>query len=452
MNRVVYAALAALSIVLSVACKKEPESVKISINPSEIKITFGKTAKLEAVTEPKVTAGLQWWSDNFAVASVASDGTVTAKAVGVAKVHVKVGDSIADCTVTVTDPSSVDPSELGDSWLDPRESLKAPLSNSIIFSKGVQLYKKGNVMQGWDFTDERHFYYAQCPTGNRQYISFCNAPSASMSNYMTLGGFGHMTQITAEACTDGSTYIWCNSNGQWVDGSYNNSFSISRFKYVPDGTCLDGYAGDTWVLQKMYNGKRFYDLQVAVDFNYRRLLIGARVAGVNIRFHWVFDLDEALNLPLKDVTIDYTAESGKMASRTIKARDLADCKILGYFEVPRGANPSQTYYYSHQGHEVHGDYVWFYEGQVDTNTTPYTSVAFITVYNYDGTVAIPRTEVMALRDDNAFKTFGFTYDGNAEGECMKIKDGKLYLGFACHSSAASSNRIQNILVYDCKKH
>lgn len=423
----------------------------LEIKPEKVSIAFGTQKQLEAVVTPSGTeAALRWWSDNSKVATVNQKGVVSTVSVGMTKIHVSCGDLTATCQVTVLDPKEIDPSDLPDSWLDPREALGKSLTNDLIFSKGVQLYKPSNIMQGWDFTDPSHFYYAQCPDGELQYISFCRGTSMSYTDYMTLNGFGHMTQITAEASTDGNTYIWCNSNGQWTGTNYNNSLSISRIKYAP-GTTLKDYSGKTYVMSKKYGGKDFYDLQVAIDFEYRRLMVGARVSGVSIRFHWIFDLDEVLALPEKDVSVTVDTKNNGTQKRTFKGYDLNDCKVLGYFEVPRGRNPeTDTYYYSHQGHEVHGEYVWFFEGQVDTNTTPYTSVAYITVFNYDGTVAIPRTRVVALDNNQDFINCGFTYDGNAEGECMKIKDNKLYLGFACHSAASSKNRIQNILVYPCQ--
>lgn len=353
------------------------------------------------------------------------------------------------------------PTPDGKGFLDPRYALASPLTSDIIFSKGTQLYKKGNIMQGFDFTDENHIYYSQGPSNTiYQYISLVPGRSASHSSYMTLERFGHMTQIVAEKTSEGKTFIWCNSNGQSCSDGYGENLSFSRIEYIAGGKYLYGYGGDTFVLStKHSSGKPFFDLQVSIDFKYRRLLVGCRVKGVSARFHFVYDLDEVLSLPEKDVTLTVTYGSNSSITddfqstttdtRSFKARDLADARLLGYFEIPRGASASETYYYSHQGHHVYGDFVWFYEGNVLDNNS--ASVAFLTVYDYNGKVVVPRTEVSALNDKKAFIDNAFTYDGYAEGESMKILDDKLYLGLACHGSASSSNRIQNILVYDLSK-
>lgn len=362
-------------------------------------------------------------------------------------------------SVSVSQRKDADTPVIDDGYLDPRAAFAKPLSREIMYSTGTQLYMMGNVMQGFDFTDEKHFYYSQCPsTSVDQYISFVAGPNLLYSNYMIVERFGHMTQIVAEAASDGKTYIWCNSNGQSMTNGYGNSWTISRIEYKPGAKYTGGYAGETFFLEK--NPSYYYDLQVSVDFEARRLLIGCRSPKeANMRFHFIYNLDEVLALPLEELSCTVKMGSnesitGDGASRTetrkIQARDLSRLTPLGQFKVPRGKSDSETYYYSHQGHEVYGNYVWFYEGQAKDGTKVPNSIAFVTVFDYTGKVVIPRTQIAAVGDDATMKSFGFTYDGSAEAESMKVKDGTVYLGFACHSAAASKNRIQNILRYQIK--
>ena len=95
--------------------------------------------------------------------------------------------------------------------------------------------------------------------------------------------------------------------------------------------------------------------------------------------------------------------------------------MLGSFSVPAGSDKeNDVYSYSHQGHEVAGNYVYFYEGN----------------------------EVAAVADKAGLAAAGLTTTGYAEGESLKVRNGKLYLGVACRDGS-SSNRRANILVYDC---
>ena len=292
-------------------------------------------------------------------------------------------------------------------------------------------------------------YYSQISSDGTSVI-VCRAAGPGQdarAEYMTLKYFGHGTQIVAEEASDGKTYIWLNSNAS-VDssGEYGDNWSVSRVEFVPGALSEAGYAGETFFLNK--DGQ--YDQQVAIDFPARRLLVGSRKSGV--RYFWIFDLDEALALPLKTMTATVTVGSAGSdpVTREIRARDLNDCRVLGSFSVPAGSDKeNDVYSYSHQGHEVAGNYVYFYEGNaVETGADSFASKAYVTVFNYSGKIVVPRTEVAAVADAAGLAAAGLTTTGYAEGESLKVRDGKLYLGVACRDGS-SSNRRANILVYDC---
>ena len=304
-------------------------------------------------------------------------------------------------------------------------------------------------MQGFDLTDGGEIYYSQISSDGTSVI-VCRAAGPGQdarAEYMTLKYFGHGTQIVAEEASDGKTYIWLNSNAS-VDssGEYGDNWSVSRVEFVPGALSEAGYAGETFFLNK--DGQ--YDQQVAIDFPARRLLVGSRKSGV--RYFWIFDLDEALALPLKTMTATVTVGSAGSdpVTREIRARDLNDCRVLGSFSVPAGSDKeNDVYSYSHQGHEVAGNYVYFYEGNaVETGADSFASKAYVTVFNYSGKIVVPRTEVAAVADAAGLAAAGLTTTGYAEGESLKVRDGKLYLGVACRDGS-SSNRRANILVYDC---
>ena len=310
-------------------------------------------------------------------------------------------------------------------------------------------------MQGFDIADDGSIYYSQ--VGSDGYtLNICRAAGPNLpaeSEVMILKHFGHGTQIVAEQASDGKTYIWLNSNASVDDtGEYGNNWSISRVEFIPGMSDADGYAGDTFFLNK----ESQYDQQVAIDFDARRLLVGSRKSGV--RYFWIFDLDEALALPLKEMTVTVTVGGGagdvakQTVERKIMGRDLNDCRVLGSFSFPAGTDKEHDVYsYSHQGHEICGDYVYFYEGNAVENTDApdtFQSKAYVTVFNYNGRIVVPRTEVAAIADLKGLAAEGLTTSGYAEAESLKLKNGRLYLGLCCRDGS-SSNRYANILVYDC---
>lgn len=435
--------LAVVSAATGAGCSSDDKPVQITslkLNEKDLELTVGQSFRLVATTRP-ADAGvtLKWNSSDEAVATVDQTGLVTLRAFGTAVITARYRSYSVRCTVATLQGPPPDPSA----------ALAAPVSDDIIYSRDVLLYAPRRIMQGFDLTGSGDIYYSQVGSDGTSVV-ICRAAGPNLnaqSEYMVLKYFGHGTQIVAEEASDGKTYIWLNSNAS-VDssGEYGDNWSVSRVEFVPGATSEAGYAGDTFFLNK--DGQ--YDQQVSIDFTARRLLVGSRKSG--IRYFWIFDLDEALALPLKEMTATVTvgsAGSGPV-TRDIRARDLNDCRVLGSFSVPAGSDKEHDVYsYSHQGHEVAGNYVYFYEGNaVETGAGSFASKAYVTVFNYSGKIVVPRTGVAAIADKDGLAAAGLTSTGYAEGESLKVRGGKLYLGVACRDGS-SSNRRANILVYDC---
>ena len=90
----------------TVAVKASTVSVTgVSINPSSLTLQVGKTATLSVEVAPSNASNksVTWSSGNTSVASVSSDGVVTAKKVGTTTITVKTADGgkTATCSVTV---------------------------------------------------------------------------------------------------------------------------------------------------------------------------------------------------------------------------------------------------------------------------------------------------------------------------------------------------------------
>ena len=81
------------------------EEVTISLNKTEMTLEKGKSETLVATVIPTGT-GVTWSSNNTSVATVDSNGKVTAAAAGTATITATTttGNKTASCTVTVTDP------------------------------------------------------------------------------------------------------------------------------------------------------------------------------------------------------------------------------------------------------------------------------------------------------------------------------------------------------------
>ncbi len=323
--------LAVVSVATGAGCSSNDKPVQITslkLNEKDLELTVGESFRLVATTRPAdAGATIRWTSSDESVATVDQAGLVTLRAFGTAVITARYRSYSARCTVaTLQEPP-----------LDPSAALGAPLSDDIVYSKNVVLYAPRRIMQGFDLTDGGEIYYSQISSDGTSVI-VCRAAGPGQdarAEYMTLKYFGHGTQIVAEEASDGKTYIWLNSNAS-VDssGEYGDNWSVSRVEFVPGALLEAGYAGETFFLNK--DGQ--YDQQVAIDFPARRLLVGSRKSGV--RYFWIFDLDEALALPLKTMmaTVTVGSAGSDPVTREIRARDLNDCRVLGSFSVPAGSD------------------------------------------------------------------------------------------------------------------
>ncbi len=81
----------------------------VSVSPTSLSLTAGETYRLTPTVSPSnaTNASVSWTSSNTSVATVGSDGTVTAKVAGSVTITCTTqdGNKTASCSVTVTDPS-----------------------------------------------------------------------------------------------------------------------------------------------------------------------------------------------------------------------------------------------------------------------------------------------------------------------------------------------------------
>ena len=451
----------------AVACSDDDTELTIyslKFEPGSINLGVGESRRLVPISDPPVD-GIQyeWKSVDERIATVDAAGLVTGVSAGSTEIRAFYGDNrMARCLVSAVENTSSLP--------DPTPALAADLSQELIFSSN-QLAYKGTVMQCFDFYDENgYIYYTQCAadsqTGNRWLVVLGRQKrnEAPSGDYMRLQWFGHGTLVVAEKAEDGD-YVWVASNGTISGSDYTNNLTFSRIKYQK-GAVLSHYGGDTFYLSRYVDAAGtawdVRDVQPAVDFVNRRLLIGCRTN--DMRHNVVYDLDDVLALENEQVEVTRTwggelAAEGQTTQQTetttLQARNLNRLTPLGSFRLPSYLDTGQTdqpYSYSHQGHAIWGDYVYWYEGNaIQKSGELYDgSIAYVAVFDYTGKQVCPRTRVAACSDFPNMSTLLDSKDCYCEGEGIQIKQGsKFYVGIATHTSAASSNRLATILQYEC---
>ena len=98
---------------ISATCGEATATCKVTVNPvtassitlnvEDMTLLVGQSDKLTATVEPQNTTDstISWKSDNEAIATVGTDGTVTAVSVGTANITATCGEATATCKVTV---------------------------------------------------------------------------------------------------------------------------------------------------------------------------------------------------------------------------------------------------------------------------------------------------------------------------------------------------------------
>lgn len=431
----------------------DKDNNQIKLDQDNLTIETDKEVQLNIIDAPTLTT--VWYSSDKTIATVTNKGLVTGIKPGTAIITADIGYAKAKCEVTV----------IGISSMLSLDALSAPLSDNIIYSKNIQLIAPLRVMQGFDIDSKGNLYYIQIgkkssgdvdkTKSHELYVIKSTPNSSDISIYMTFRYFGHGSNFVVEE-SGNDTYVWLNSNASKTASSseYENSVSFSRIKFEPGKVIENGYGGETFFLN---NGKK--NTHPAIDFENRRLCISATESGT--RNFYVYDLDEALALPNTSFTFDVTfggEESTipeQTVSKTVEGKDLAKLTPLGSFSIPKGKDQaSDLNSHSLQGFDIVGNYIYYNEGDGNGNDiTNGNSNDYVTILDINGNIVHPRTAVTAITNIDNLKTAGITDSGYMEGEGIKVKGNKIYLGFASRRNPNIAGnddyRRANIFVYDC---
>ena len=465
--------LTLLFSLLFAACNN-PSIESLAISPKSATINIGETLQINVISTPVYeNSAFTWSSTDNGVATVDSNGVVTAMGVGNAKIRCKYLDILAtSATITVVDPT---PEPVG----EPR-TLESLLTQRLIFSSR-QLTYPGTVMQCFDFHDPSangYIYFSQCAgdtaTGSKWMVVLSRVKRGNYGDNtrsgetMKLRWFGHGTNLCVEKATDGGEdFVWVNSNGTISGNDYANNKTFCRMRYKPDAV-YEHYAGENFYLDTYTepSGKKWtvYNIQATPDFDNRLLLVTGSSSG---RRHFiVYNLDEVFALKEQPVTLtrtwggeDGTNTERKQRTTSLNARILDNLNPIGAFNITSNINSgdyTKPWSLSFQGQGIYGDKILWYEGQpleAKAGSGVYDNAqAYLEVYDYKGNRVKPRTKVVAASDfDNLKRLINLNDNLYSEAEGLQIKNGgkTLYLGLTTHiAGATSKNRLATILEYD----
>lgn len=453
--------LGIMSVLSALSCdkpsKEGEEVIGLTFNESNINMNAGEKhlVKFSAGNTKMSPLELTWSSSDERVAVVTNVGEVNAIAPGTATIKAAYQSFEAICEIQIAEVDYSGPLNL--------TALSQPFSEALPYSVNAALIAPFRVMQSFDFDKLGNIYYSQIGVAagfeqgrtkaHELYIIKSKPNMPGNSDYMTLTYFGHGGNIAVEEDDNGELYVWVGSNGtKYTSGEYWDEQSVSRIPYRA-GQVHEGYGGDSYFLN---NG--LLRIQAAVDKKSDLLCINATEGGV--RYFYTYKLSEAKALGIKDFTFSVKVggeETGgveQIMSRTVQGRDLSELSPLGNFAVPVGANRSvDVNSFPFQGYDIDGSgHIYFFEGNwTETTSTNGLSQAFVTVFDLQGNIALPRARVVAISDIDRLMQGGVTNSmGYMEGEGIKIKGNQVYLGFASYQESENYRRA-NIFKYDGRR-
>ena len=333
-----------------------------------------------------------------------------------------------------------------------------------IFSRNTFLVND-TAMQGFSLDSDGSVWYTQLSSTNHERLYFIKAqPNKSVSpvtankEYMTLSYCGHGTNTAIEE-KGAERYLWagtygsCNAEKQYWGGQL-----VGRVKYEAGKTVKPTD------MECFYIGEGRTEAHPSIDAENGLLTINYNDKAYSaFRCFVVYKLSDALNAPLENVTITCTDgfETDKPAStnkitKVVRAHDLTKIKEVARPKfLKNGYGGTGIQYYDWQGYDVHGNRLYYSEGQSNYNlSNPHSfftgvSYAYITVFDIaTSKVVEERTKVAVISDKDTTSAIGVSVTGTLEAEGVKVYGDKLYLGFTARMRVdGNTQHYQNIFVY-----
>lgn len=333
-----------------------------------------------------------------------------------------------------------------------------------IFSRNTFLVND-TAMQGFSLDSDGSIWYTQLSPTNQERLYFIKAqpnkdisPVTANKEYMILTYCGHGTNTAIEE-KGSERYLWAGTYGSCNDkGQYWGEQLIGRVKYEKGKTIKPTD------MECFYVGEGCSELQPSIDAENDLLTISYHNKTYStFRCFVVYKLSDALKAPYDNVTITCTDgfETDKPAStnkisKVVRAHDLTQIKEVARPKfLKQGYGGTSITYYDWQGYDVHGDRLYYAEGQSNYNLSdPHSyftgvSYAYITVFDIaTSKVVEERTQVAVISDKETTSAIGVSATGTLEAEGVKVYGDKMYLGFTARQRVeGNTQHYQNIFVY-----
>lgn len=444
MNSVKAFILASVAV-LFVSCKgDEPQGtenvVQFYFNPSQLEMTVGaemvpgvKYSENFVAKTYDLTAnplGLKFSSSDEKVVTVDGACKVTAVAAGSAVVKAEGQGIRASLNVTVVSKVFEMPdvnAKFDPSMVYGQYALLNGSTGKFTNAQTFDIDDNGNV---WLEGAAKPFVYIQCCTqAGKVNPSTKVLEGFKYKSPMSIYYAGHGTCLNVEPGSDPK--IWFASFGtKQDDGTYLQPRVLSRTSYVPGKKITPDQAEEHF-----YFGEEYIKMLPSIDFDTRVVAIWVD----SKKTVTMFDLDQVLSAPVKDIAISGIKWGGEAGSPYPKEQDVSitikahDCRSLTPIAVVKPAITKGTQGFCVNGPE-HTCYHLYGTGEaVDVG---------LSVFDVKGNFSLKNVGFGFDDDRAALTANGLNNSEYLEAEGIQIRNGKMYV---CVTATIAGTRVATIL-------
>ena len=441
MKRITYI-FTCIFALINLSCNKpEDNSAEVKFSPTSTTIDAGDVHKLPFMVRTK---GGEWESyeykshrydiqlssSNENVVTVTDTGYVKALTPGYATITALLNNSQSKFSILVNE-----------SGYDLNFDYSKALTPDMIYSNG-NILNNNTAMQSFDILKNGDIIYGGAKNDAAYFQR--KSPNQAAGEHMTIWFSGHCTNFSVEE-NKSEVYLWIsNFSGKDSNNQYYREQIISRVRFVPGASLMPEDCPEHFYMGPN-NGSSSC---AAIDTEHNLLAIYS-----NSRIK-IYDLEEARNAIVKDIQLAEIRRGGEagsprpveeVISPIIKAHDLTTIAPKGNFAIDLNKVNGINRFgegRAFQGMCVYKDKLYWVAGSSNPDVS-------VTVFSLTGNIEKLCQQFSFENEVQDLINAGVTEDGYFEPEGIKIRYGKLYLGFIWkHKESGQTTWRSSIIKYN----
>ena len=338
--------------------------------------------------------------------------------------------------------------------------LARPLGEVTVLTSGTWL-QNTTVMQSFGLPGDGTMYAVQVAGSGQKHklnVTHKGITANSGKTRMQLTFFGHGSNMVVERDAAGVDWLWVGNYG--TNTYYNRAApdnvhctsnqTVARVRYVAGTELRADDVEDQWYIPGWKN------VHAAIDFEARQIAFFGYNSNGSSGFFRVYDLDAALALPKKTVTLALQIIRGPsddypLTPQSFQAtvHDLSELTPLATIPLVSASWAGYPYNFGtgdNQGFEIREGRIYHFHGSGNDSDPSKACESVVSVFDTATGLLLEQYRVMAVASIPDLAAAGLTDYGFMESEGIKIYGETLYLGYTTKKTG-DTHRYITILEY-----